>query len=76
MAFRRNITVAYTSHCPFTEQRQTIEITYTEVPIIGQRMPGYKITKYFCPYGDECPYYLHSHTGFCPVVESAPDRPD
>ena len=62
--------IAYSSHCPYTEQKQTIKITYSEILLTGQSIPGHKVLSFSCPYADECPYYLQSHTGYCPVVDS------
>lgn len=71
----RKITIHHSSNCPYTSQKQSIKITYVEIPLLGSLTPGYKITGFSCPYGDECPYPSQSRTGYCPVVDSAPERP-
>lgn len=71
----RTITISHSSHCPHTNTIQSVDITYAEIRSIGRTMPGYKITRFYCPYGTECPYLAQSHSGFCPVVESAPEQP-
>lgn len=71
----RKITIHYSSDCPYTDEKQAITITYAEIPLLHSLTPGYKITSYSCPYGDECPYPARSSSGYCPVVDSAPERP-
>ncbi len=69
------ITISYSSDCPYTNQRQEIQITYTEMPVSQSLTPYYKIKGFSCPH-DECPYPSQSHRHLCPVVDSAPDRPN
>lgn len=71
----RTIKINHSSLCPYTNESQNVKITYAEIRCIGRTMPGYKITSFYCPYGTECPYPAQSRSGFCPVVESAPEQP-
>jgi len=71
----RKITICYSSDCPYTNQEQTINITYNEISLLGSPTPGYKIMKFSCSYQDECPYPLQSRSGYCPVMDSAPEQP-
>lgn len=71
----RDITISHASDCPYTNQKQTIQITYAETPILGSLTQGYKITGFSCPYMDECPYPSQSRTGYCPVVDAASEGP-
>lgn len=71
----RTIINRHSSHCPYVNQIQTVDITYAEIRSIGRMSPGYKITSFYCPHGAECPYPSQSRSGVCPVVESAPEQP-
>lgn len=71
----QKIKVRYSSFCPHTEQEQEISITYAEIPLLRQSRPEYKVISFSCPYPQECPYHLQSRSGYCPVVDSAPEPP-
>lgn len=71
----RKITIHHSSDCPYLGQEQAVKITYAEIPLLGSLASGYKIIGFSCPYGDECPYPAKSRAGYCPVVDSAPERP-
>lgn len=70
----RDITISHSAICPYTNQEQTIKITYAETPILGALTSGYKITGFSCPYMDECPYPSQSQTGYCPVVDAVSEQ--
>lgn len=71
----RDITISHSSDCPYTNQKQTVKITYVETPILGSLTSGYKLSGFSCPHKDECPYPSQSQTGYCPVVDAASERP-
>lgn len=71
----RKIQYEHISECPYTGELQSIDVTYTEVPLLGQMSPGYKITGCSCPYSGECPYPSQSTSGACPVLDTAPEQP-
>lgn len=71
----REITIHYSSNCPYTNQEQEIQITYAELLFSGSLIPDYKIARFSCPHV-ECPYPSQSRNHHCPVVDSAPKRPN
>lgn len=71
----RKIIAYYSSDCPYTNQEQTVKITYEEISPLHSSSKKYTIVSFSCPYGNECPYPSQSHTEYCPVVDSAPEPP-
>lgn len=65
----------YYGDCPYTGEKQAIEIEYFEIPMSGHPSIGYKKKKYSCPLEKECPYPSKDSHGFCPVYKNAPHSP-
>lgn len=56
--------------CPETEERQSIEITFAEVNVLGNPTPGYKALMYSCSYSDEYGCASNGADGSgCPLFE-------
>jgi hypothetical protein len=67
----KKFTYTFTSDCPYTESKQSIQIDYLEVPILGTMSNGNRKDIYFCPNSDECPHL--DQYGRCPVYLQAPE---
>ena len=71
----RTITFHFSGNCPYTNSKQTIDLDYFEINMVGNMTPGYKKGNYSCPHSEKCPYPEQDPYGRCPVYLSAPDKP-
>lgn len=68
----RHIVRRIADYCPETEVRQTIEVKFVEVPLLGAAAPGYKATGYYCSYADEHSCSSNGSNGAdCPLFRRA-----
>jgi hypothetical protein len=58
----------YTGDCPYIQGTNSIDISYTHIPILGTLSKNYKKYSFDCIHIDECP-----NADNCPIFESAPD---
>lgn len=58
----RTITFHFSGNCPYTNSKQTIDLDYFEINMVGNMTPGYKKGNYSCPHSEECPYPVLSYT--------------
>ncbi len=67
----RNYYRTISGFCSFCQQNATVEVTYTEIPILNADN-GYKKTGFQCSQADAC---TNDDDYRCPLFLHAPDRP-
>lgn len=68
-----DLTLSRSAPCPFTNQEQTIKVTYTETPVLGALTTGHKVKKFSCPHRSECTY-VRDQEESCPVLDALARR--
>ncbi len=69
----RTVTYSYTGQCPFTNDEQTVEVEYFEIPVVQRLKPAYKRKGLYCPvYSD---YPCMNKPQHCPMFNNAPEPP-
>ncbi len=71
----KKATYRFTDICPYTDTRQSIQISYFKIPVMGTLTQGYKKDSYSCPLHNECPFPERDEYGRCPVYLNAPASP-
>ncbi|WP_410744263.1 hypothetical protein [Clostridium neonatale] len=71
----RTIRCTYTGECPYLNQSHSIDITYTEMRMLGNPNPEYKKGSYSCDEIEDCPYPSKDKWGRCPVYLDSPSNP-
>lgn len=63
--------VHVTGYCPETEKTASIDVTFAEIPILGQTVPSYKALSLRCEYASEngC-----SYDRSCPLIKTAENQ--
>ncbi len=52
-----------TGHCPFLNEERSLEVVYSEIPILNEEKSTYKISGYDCDDYEECP------ERYCPIAQ-------
>lgn len=63
---RKKFTKSVTGFCPIISDENTVDIEYSEIPILGSLKEQYKAVSIECSYFDQC-----TET-YCPIMKTNP----